>query len=120
MLAASVALFLHPAIHVHTHNTHSKNSSRLCVHLIPNYAGKGAKKGGGKGGGGGEKKDKKGGGLLLDSVFTMHTQSMDLKVDETQELTVFAFPTEVGVWVLASGRAWHNHTMQNRPPLIPL
>ncbi|KAF5830389.1 hypothetical protein DUNSADRAFT_14652 [Dunaliella salina] len=63
---------------------------------------KGAKKGGGggsgggKGGGGGEKKDKKGGGLILDSVFTMHTQSMDLKVDETQELTVFAFPTEVG------------------------
>jgi len=58
-------------------------------------AGKGGKKGGGAKGGGGDKKDKKSGGLVLDSVFTMHTQSMDLKVDETQELTVYAFPNEV-------------------------
>ena len=51
-----------------------------------------------KGGGDGKSTGKKGaGGLLLDSVFTMHVQSMDLKVDETQELTVFAFPTEVRV-----------------------
>lgn len=62
------------------------------------HAGKAAKKGASKGGAGGggssEKKDKKG-GLVLDGVFVTHTPSMDLKPEETQELTVYAFPTEV-------------------------
>lgn len=39
------------------------------------------------------------GALLLDSVFTTHVQSMDLKVDETQELIVYAFPNEVCLYV---------------------
>ena len=45
-------------------------------------------------------KDKKGGGggggLTLDGVFVLSPGSLDLKVDETQELTVYGFPVENG------------------------
>lgn len=34
-------------------------------------------------------------GTTLDGVFVMNPQSMDLKIDETQELFIYAFPTEV-------------------------
>ena len=34
-------------------------------------------------------------GLSLDSVFVIHTASMQLKAEETQDLVVSAFPTEV-------------------------
>lgn len=35
-------------------------------------------------------------GAQLDGVFVLSPASMDLKIDETQELTVYAFPTEEG------------------------
>lgn len=35
-------------------------------------------------------------GLQLDDVFVLSPASLDLKVDETQELTVYGFPVEVG------------------------
>jgi hypothetical protein len=45
-------------------------------------------------------KDDKGGkkpGLALDGVFVLSPVSLDLKIDETQEVTVYAFPTEVSI-----------------------
>lgn len=35
-------------------------------------------------------------GASLDSTFVFHPTSMDLKMDETQDLTVWAFPTAEG------------------------
>jgi hypothetical protein len=48
-------------------------------------------------------KDDKGGnkpGLALDGVFVLSPPSLDLKVDETQEVTVYAFPTAVSAPLL--------------------
>ncbi|KAG2489301.1 hypothetical protein HYH03_012133 [Edaphochlamys debaryana] len=36
-------------------------------------------------------------GLTLDNVFTLHPTSLDLKVDETQELCVYGFPVTDGL-----------------------
>ncbi len=36
-------------------------------------------------------------GVILDGVFQIHPPFLDLKVDETQELTLYAFPTEQAV-----------------------
>lgn len=47
----------------------------------------------------GKDKGGKGGAIAspggLDGVFTLSASAFDLKVDETQELTIYAFPTEV-------------------------
>lgn len=35
--------------------------------------------------------------MKLDGVFVLGPTSMDLKIDETMELTVYGFPTEPGL-----------------------